>query len=59
MTIILPRLILPEQSGFDKDWLIQDNILLARELLQSHKNNVRGANVAIKLDMNKAYDTLN
>lgn len=56
---ILPKLISPEQSGFVLGRLIHDNILLAQELMQSINKKVRGANVAVKLDMQKAYDRVN
>ncbi|XP_031112253.1 uncharacterized protein LOC116016235 [Ipomoea triloba] len=56
MRNILPILISPEQAGFVKGRSIQDNILLAMELLQSIDKRCRGCNVAIKLDMMKAFD---
>lgn len=37
---------------------MQDNILLAEELFMSLKRKVRGANIALKLVMEKAYDKL-
>lgn len=35
------------------------NILLAQELMHFINKKLRGFNLAINLDMNKAYDTLN
>ena len=55
---ILPHIITEHQSVFTKDRLISDNILIAFESLhnmQNHKSSKEGY-MAIKLDMNKAYD---
>src|SRR5436190_161154 len=46
----------PEQSGFVKGRVINDNIHLAQELIQSIKKRVRGSNIIIQLDLSKAYD---
>lgn len=53
---ILPSLVAPTQSGFTKGRLISDNILLAQELIQDIGNHSKHPNVALKLDMAKAYD---
>lgn len=53
---VLPRLISPQQSGFVKGRLITDNYLLAQELILDIGKKNRGGNVALKLDMAKAYD---
>ncbi|CAA0811982.1 Unknown protein, partial [Striga hermonthica] len=55
---LLPSLISPNQSGFVKDRVISDNILLAQEMIHdiSHADWKRSLNVALKLDMAKAYD---
>src|SRR5436190_11444030 len=55
---VLPDIISPEQSGFVKGRIINDNILLAQELVQSIKKKVRGSNIVIKLDLSKAYDSI-
>ena len=55
---ILPYIITEHQSAFTKDHLISNNILIAFESLHSmhnHKSTKEGY-MAIKLDMNKAYD---
>lgn len=52
----LPRLISPEQSGFLADRDIQENILLAFEMINALEKKCRGANIVIKLDMHKAFD---
>ncbi|KAI3463155.1 hypothetical protein Pfo_019818 [Paulownia fortunei] len=53
---ILPEIISPAQSGFVKGRLISDNILLAQELMHTINAKCKHENVALKLDMNKAYD---
>ncbi|WRX14697.1 Reverse transcriptase domain - like 10 [Theobroma cacao] len=56
---ILPSIISENQSGFVNGRLISDNILLAQELVSKLDAKARGGNVALKLDMAKAYDRLN
>ncbi|XP_027102437.1 uncharacterized protein [Coffea arabica] len=51
-------LALISKSGFVKGRQISDNILLALEMCSGLGRKVRGANVALKLDMAKAYDRL-
>lgn len=56
--IILQHIITEHQSAFTKDRLISDNILIAFKslhCLQNHKS-TKGGFMALKLDMNKAYD---
>ncbi|XP_019261368.1 PREDICTED: uncharacterized protein LOC109239280 [Nicotiana attenuata] len=53
---ILPRIITPNQTGFVKGRSISENIMLAQEIVQGIKKPNVGANVVIKLDMEKAYD---
>ncbi|KAK6150274.1 hypothetical protein DH2020_015206 [Rehmannia glutinosa] len=53
---LLPLLIAPTQSGFVKDRWISDNILLAQELIHDIDQDWTHMNVALKLDMAKAYD---
>ncbi|KAI3473565.1 hypothetical protein Pfo_031528 [Paulownia fortunei] len=55
---ILPEIISPAQSGFVKGRLISDNILLAQELTHTINAKRKHENVALKLDMNKAYDRI-
>lgn len=52
----LPKLISKDQSGVVKGRLIPDNILLSEELLCSINKKTRGSNIALKLDMAKAFD---
>lgn len=56
----LGELVLPTQSPFVGGRQIQDNLVIAQEVFHSLKRKNRGGkeNVAVKLDMNKAYDRL-
>lgn len=56
MACLLPNMIFLEQSAFVKGREIVDNIILALELVTYMGCNNRGRNVAIKLNMEKAYD---
>ncbi|XP_027156871.1 uncharacterized protein LOC113758040 [Coffea eugenioides] len=52
----LPKLILEFQTGFIPGRGIQDNVLLAQELILDLDKKLRHPNVILKLDMEKAYD---
>lgn len=49
------------QSAFISRQLIQDNVLIVFGLLHSMKNGHKGkmGNVALKIDISKAYDKVN
>ncbi|XP_071927455.1 uncharacterized protein [Coffea arabica] len=53
---ILPKIISPQQTGFVKGRNITDNFLLAQEIVSGIGKKNRAGNVAMKLDMSKAYD---
>nr|XP_027090418.1 uncharacterized protein LOC113711451 [Coffea arabica] len=53
---LLPKLILEFQTGFIPGRGIQDNVLLAQELILDLDKKLRHPNVILKLDMEKAYD---
>ncbi|XP_075083506.1 uncharacterized protein LOC142167246 [Nicotiana tabacum] len=53
---ILPNIISANQSGFVKGRSISENIMLAQEIVQGIKKPNFGANVVIKLDIEKSYD---
>lgn len=53
---LLSSLVAPTQSGFTRGRLISDNILLAQELIHDIGTANEHQNVALKLDIAKAYD---
>lgn len=55
---ILQKIISPLQSAFVHNKHIHDNILTANEILSSFLEKRKTGNVAIKLDMRKAYNRL-
>ncbi|CAH9059413.1 unnamed protein product [Cuscuta epithymum] len=58
LSLILPKIISPEQIGFMKNKDMVDHILIAQEMVHSLNKKVRGSNVMVKLDMAKAFDKL-
>ncbi|KAH6782217.1 hypothetical protein C2S51_007510 [Perilla frutescens var. frutescens] len=52
----LPAMLTPNQSGFVKGRLLSDNVLLAQEMIGDLHISREVPNVALKLDMVKAYD---
>ncbi|XP_057791345.1 uncharacterized protein LOC131008488 [Salvia miltiorrhiza] len=58
LKLALPYLIDRAQSAFVEGRLIQDNILIAFEAIHTMKRKTRGkfGNVALKIDISKAYD---
>nr|XP_016471225.1 PREDICTED: uncharacterized protein LOC107793393 [Nicotiana tabacum] len=59
MEKVLPSLISPNQSGFVKGRSIFENILLTQEIITDIRMNGKPKNMVIKLDMAKAYDSVN
>ncbi|XP_042962753.1 uncharacterized protein LOC122297032 [Carya illinoinensis] len=58
MSPILSRIISPEQGAFLPGRSIFENITLAQEMIHMINRKVRGGNVLIKVDIAKAYDSL-
>ena len=58
MKLVLQEIIGENQSAFVAERLITDNVLVAHEMMShiSKKKNGKGGEMAIKLDMSKAYD---
>lgn len=59
LKILLPKIISPLQSAFVPNQNIQDNNILAHELLHSFKNKKgKGGFMFLKMDMEKAFDNM-
>ena len=58
LKLILPQIIIENQSAFLFERLITDNVLIIFELMHylDHKRDGKDCYMAIKLDMSKAYD---
>ena len=58
LKLILPHIILENQSAFTARRLITDNVLIAFEMMHylEHKKEGKDCYMAIKLDMSKAYN---
>lgn len=56
--MLLPELILANQTGFIKGRSIVENILLSQEIVIDIRIRTKSANVVVKLDMTKAYGRL-
>lgn len=55
---ILPKFISTNQSAFVKDRLLMENVLLASELVKSYHKESVSARCAVKIDISKAFDTV-
>ncbi|XP_058078582.1 uncharacterized protein LOC131226864 [Magnolia sinica] len=56
LSTILPKVISLEQGAFVRGRSIDENVALAQELFRDVDRKVRGGNIVLKLDMEKAYD---
>ncbi|XP_026459281.1 uncharacterized protein LOC113359937 [Papaver somniferum] len=54
----MAKLISPQQSAYIKGRSIQDQIMLASEMVNEMKKTRRGSNVGVKLDISQAYDSV-
>lgn len=55
---ILPKFIAPNQSAFVKDRLLMENVLLASELVKCYHKTTISSRCAIKIDISKAFDSV-
>ncbi|MDV3181120.1 MAG: reverse transcriptase domain-containing protein [Candidatus Phytoplasma australasiaticum] len=53
---VISKIISPNQSGFVKGRSINENLLLAQEIIGDIKRRNNYENVMVKLGMGKAYD---
>ncbi|XP_042511719.1 uncharacterized protein LOC122086843 [Macadamia integrifolia] len=58
LLVVLPKLISEEQGAFQQGKIISANISLASELSNLMYSSVRGGGMGLKLDVQKAYDSL-
>ncbi|XP_062166988.1 uncharacterized protein LOC133873282 [Alnus glutinosa] len=58
LSAILRRLVSEEQGAFLPSRSIFENISLTQELVQDINKPIRGGNIMMKIDMAKAYDTV-
>lgn len=58
MKRLLPLFISLNQSAFVKDRLIMENVLLASELVKNYHNESVSERCAIKIDISKAFDSV-
>lgn len=58
LNTLLYKLVSRNQSGFIKDRLISENVLLTKKIIHHIADNNKGGNVVIKLDMAKAYNRM-
>ena len=59
LKVLLPELIEPNQCAFVKGRLLLENILLDTELVKNYHKDSIGARSVLKLDISKAFDTVN
>ncbi|XP_026428240.1 uncharacterized protein LOC113324120 [Papaver somniferum] len=58
MNTLMVKLISPQQAAYVKGRSIHENVLLASEMINETKKEKRGGNVALKLDISQAYDSV-
>lgn len=59
MNLVMRKLISPCQTAFVSGRRIGDNILLAQSLCRDYHLNSGATYIAIKMDIRKAFDTIN
>ncbi|XP_026446086.1 uncharacterized protein LOC113346789 [Papaver somniferum] len=59
MSVLMTKLISPQQATYVKGRSIQEQILLSSEMVNEMKKKRRGGNVSLKLDISQAYDSVN
>ncbi|KAE8690635.1 hypothetical protein F3Y22_tig00110893pilonHSYRG00157 [Hibiscus syriacus] len=59
MTNLLPKIIAPNQYAFVKERSIVDNTLLAQEIVKGYGRKIISPRCALKIDLQKAFDSIN
>lgn len=58
LKVILPRLVLKNQSAFIKGRLFMENVLLASELVKDYHKEAVSPRCVMKIDISKAFDSV-
>ncbi|XP_026396494.1 uncharacterized protein LOC113291142 [Papaver somniferum] len=58
LSLVFQKIVSPQQGAFIKGRNIQDQIVLASEMINELDTKRRGGNVGLKLDISQAYDSL-
>ncbi|PKU70465.1 Putative ribonuclease H protein [Dendrobium catenatum] len=58
MKMVMPYIIHPAQTGFIKNRIITDNIILASEILSTFNKSAKNHVFCAKFDIHKAFDTV-
>ncbi|WZY89463.1 hypothetical protein YC2023_046198 [Brassica napus] len=58
LKIVLPGLVLPNQTAFVADRLLLENVLLASELVQGYHRLSDSPKITLKIDIAKAFDSV-
>ncbi|XP_026396086.1 uncharacterized protein LOC113290717 [Papaver somniferum] len=58
MSTLIGKLVSPQQTAYIKGRNIQEQVLLAYEMVNAMKKKWRGENVGLKLDISQAYDAV-
>lgn len=59
LNTVLPKIISPEQAGFQKGKGIAEHVLFGNEMVHWLDHTLRSSNCIIKLDLAKAFDRVN
>ncbi|VFQ62998.1 unnamed protein product, partial [Cuscuta campestris] len=58
LSIVINKVIGPEQAGFQQGKSVDDQILLAQEMAHHLERKVEGGNIIVKIDMANAFDRM-
>ncbi|CAA7043733.1 unnamed protein product [Microthlaspi erraticum] len=56
--LVLPSLVLSNQTAFVKDRLLLENVLLASEVMQGYHREGISSRITLKVDISKAFDSV-
>ncbi|CAA7058008.1 unnamed protein product [Microthlaspi erraticum] len=58
LKLVLPSIVLSNQTAFVKDRLLLENVLLATEVMQGYHKAGIGSRITLKVDISKAFDSV-